>query len=241
MLAGEVGGEPLHVRQRLSVRAQGRTRANHPQLVGPVVDAESRAESAQQESDLGSSSAAVHVRLVEHQKKLVAVLREPLCGLRKDRAFERPHQHVLEHRVVRDQDVWSMTGCRAAAVNHLLSRQQLAVAWLGVQAPIPVVPGVGLAGLLSRLIDLLLFEVLRVESVELLRRMPAQPLEFGKQLRVHLGVVLEQGSDPFPVLRRVTRPWIRSSTRVHAEGRVGPSAAAAREHGGKAGVTEESA
>ena len=50
--------------------------------------------------------AAVEVGLVDDEEEaLVRVLLQPLARAIEDGPLERAHQHVLEHRVVRDEDV----------------------------------------------------------------------------------------------------------------------------------------
>ena len=39
------------------------------------------------------------------RKRFVRVRVQPVARAVEDRPLERPHQHVLEHRVVRDEDV----------------------------------------------------------------------------------------------------------------------------------------
>jgi hypothetical protein len=69
-------------------------------------EVEALQQSTDEQRDLGALSAAIEVRLVEdEEERLVAVLREPLARLVEDRPLDRPHQHVLEHRVVGDEDV----------------------------------------------------------------------------------------------------------------------------------------
>ena len=49
----------------------------------------------------GALSASVHVRLVQHENQLVPVALQPLARFVEDWTLERPHEHVLKHRVVR--------------------------------------------------------------------------------------------------------------------------------------------
>ena len=64
-------------------------------------------EAPQEESNLGSGSASVEMRLVDDEKEpFLGVLGEPLPSAIKDWSFQRPHEHVLEHRVVGDEQVW---------------------------------------------------------------------------------------------------------------------------------------
>ena len=79
-------------------------------------------EPPDQQRDLRPARAAVEVGLVDDEQQLL--MRVPvviLAGLLEDLPFDGPHQHVLKHRIVGDEDVRRLTV-------HLVAAVELAVA-----------------------------------------------------------------------------------------------------------------
>ena len=79
-------------------------RADNLQPLG--CDPEAVPQSSNQQRHLGTGSASIEVSLVKNEHKgLSGIVLEPLPRRVEDRPFQRTHEHVLEHRVVRYEKV----------------------------------------------------------------------------------------------------------------------------------------
>jgi hypothetical protein len=84
----------------------GEARAGADHLESVLRDPEARSETSKEQSNLGPARSAVEMSFIDDQEKaFVGELGEPLARCVKDRTLEGPHEHVLEHRVVRDDHV----------------------------------------------------------------------------------------------------------------------------------------
>jgi hypothetical protein len=83
-----------------------RARRDDTKLIGVRRKTKSIEERTQQICYLRPRRAAVRVQLVHHEMEhaIVRAL-QPGAGLIEDGSFDRSHQHDIQHRVIRDQDV----------------------------------------------------------------------------------------------------------------------------------------
>ena len=89
-------------------------------------DSKPRLQAPNQKTDFRSRDSAVHVGFIENQQKLVAgIARQPVAGLAEDGAFNRAQQHILEHRVVGDEQIRGI-------LLDLMAGEQLTIAGLRV-------------------------------------------------------------------------------------------------------------
>ena len=119
VLAGEVGRE-------LAGRSGGGEAGAGADDLQPVGrDPQARSQTAQEERDFRARRAAVQVRLVDDEEELLlrVGLQPGPCHV-EDRPFQRAHEHVLEHRVVRDEDV-------RRRGQHLVAGQELGIVGAG--------------------------------------------------------------------------------------------------------------
>jgi hypothetical protein len=97
-------------------------------------DVQPRDQAPQKQRDLGSARAPVHVRFAEDQQELVGRVRtEPVARLLKDLTLDGSHEHVFQHRIVRDEHI-------GAPDLHLMPRHQFTVARLREQTSVPIAP-----------------------------------------------------------------------------------------------------
>jgi hypothetical protein len=168
------------------------------------------------------------VRLVEDQQELVPVLPKPVGRLLKNRPLERPHEHVLQHGVIGNEDVRGDAGPRSRPAHHLLPGQQFPVTGLRVQPLIElgrVSPWLG--------------QVLAEEGFEILGRVSTEPAQLLAQAFVQAGVVFEKRRYPLSVLGRVPWPRVRGTAGVHPEERMPPAGPQGTKGGGDALIAEE--
>src|SRR5262245_40661573 len=98
---------------------------------------------------------------------VVLVAMQPLLCLAKDVSFNRAKQHVLQHGVVRDQDIWTM-------LVDFMSSQQFGIAQLGLQTFCPIVITTYFPDILSGSLFLFFDFVRRIERSNVF----ARPLAF---------------------------------------------------------------
>ena len=111
--------------ERQAARDKRGARGNAPELGRVTTEAKAIQELPYDEGNLGSLSPPIGVDLVHHQREyLVGVGGEPIACLVEYRVLEFAHQHHIQHRVVRNEDVgW--------VGNHVPPREHLAKSRVG--------------------------------------------------------------------------------------------------------------
>ena len=86
-------------------------------------DTELCSKALQQQGDLASSSAFIHMRLIKNeQHSLLRIPFQPFRGILPDTVFRGSYKHVLQHGVVGHQDVRRMP-------LHFKTHQHLSIQW----------------------------------------------------------------------------------------------------------------
>jgi hypothetical protein len=82
-------------------------RAGADDLKPTLWDTEAFAQAAKKQANLGSNCAAVEVGFIDHEEEALIWMRlKPRPRRVEDWTLEGAHEHVLEHRVVCDEEIW---------------------------------------------------------------------------------------------------------------------------------------
>ena len=93
-------------RERTGIFGSGEASARGDDLQAFGRDPEPRTQASEQQRHLCSGRPPVEVCLVDNQEELLlGIVGQPLTGMVENRSLQRPHQHVLQHRVVGDEHI----------------------------------------------------------------------------------------------------------------------------------------
>src|SRR6185437_12205741 len=86
-------------------------------------DAEALPQAPNKQGHLRTCASAIEVRFIEDKKKgLGWVVLQPLSRCIEDGPLQGAHQHVFQHRIVRDENIRRLR-------LHLMARKQFGVLW----------------------------------------------------------------------------------------------------------------